>query len=69
MPEGQLIKVSGTNSEQIYLASHQMFAFNKAGEFPVNGRVVDLGGNLITSPQQPMEVVLEQTYGSGCIKS
>ena len=51
MPEGQLIKVSGTNSEQIYLASHQMFAFNKAGEFPVNGRVVDLGGNLITRPQ------------------
>ena len=46
-----------------------MFAFDKAGEFPVNGRVVDLGGNLITAPIQSMEVVLDQTYGNGCIKS
>ncbi len=44
-----------------------MNAFDKAkGELPVNGRVVDLAGNIITSPIYPMEVSLNTPYGAGC---
>jgi len=46
-----------------------MFAFDKAGEFPVNGRVIDLSGNLIANPATSMEVILDQTYGDGCLRS
>lgn len=58
-----------TADQQVYLAAHQMNAFDKSGEFPVNGRVIDLGGSLIAAPATAMDVVLEQTYGNGCLRS
>ena len=67
LPEGKPVKVAGTNPTQFYFASQQMNAFNKAkGEMPVNGRVVDLAGNMIKEPLYPMEVSLNTPYGAGC---
>ena len=46
-----------------------MNSFDKTAEFPVNGRVIDLDGRLITEPATSMDVVLDQKYGDGCLRS
>mmetsp|Transcript_34461 Transcript_34461/g.45334 ORF Transcript_34461/g.45334 Transcript_34461/m.45334 type:complete len:136 (-) Transcript_34461:1011-1418(-) len=68
LPEGASVKVAGTNDLQVYFASHQMNVFDKKNTIPVNGRVVDLSGGLITDPATPMEVIMGQPYGSGCLR-
>ena len=60
--------MAGTNEAQVYFASHQMNVFDKKTSMPIFGRVVDLNGNLITDPKTPMEVILQQPYGKGCVK-
>lgn len=68
-PEGSPVKIVGTVSSSVYLASHQMNAFNKeAGEMPVNGRVVDLSGKIISNPKSALDVTFSQPYGKGCLK-
>ena len=44
-----------------------MNAFDTATDFKVNGRVVDLGGQLINEPTNPITVTLEQSYGNECV--
>lgn len=35
LPEGQSIKVTGTNEAQVYFASHQMNVFDKKSLMPI----------------------------------
>jgi len=35
---------------------------------PVIGRVIDIGGQVISDPKNPMEVTLAQTYGKECMR-
>lgn len=58
LPEGDSVKVTGTNEVQIYFASHQQNVFDKKSSLPIYGRVVDISGKLITDPATPMEVIL-----------
>lgn len=60
--------MSGTNEQQVYFASHQMNVFDKKNLMPIYGRILDLNGNLIADPATPMEVILGQTYGKGCLR-
>ena len=47
-----------------------MNVFDKdLGELPVNGRVVDLAGKIISAPETPMTVVFDQPYGLGCTRT
>lgn len=70
LPEGQAVKVKGTTGTQFFFASMSMNSFDKnLGELPVNGRVIDLAGNLIASPTTPMTVSFDQPYGLGCTRS
>jgi len=58
LPEGQPVKVVGTDEQQIYFANHQMSVFDKKSPMPIHGRVIDLDDNLIKDPATPMEVIL-----------
>ena len=69
LPEGQQVKVTSTKTKKIYFASQQMNVFDKKGEFQVNGKVTDLANNLITEPNSPMTVILDQTFGKECFRT
>ena len=69
MPDGEPVRVVGTNSAKVYYASHQMNVFDKKEKIEVYGRVVDLRGNVITTPAVPMEVLISQPYSDQCYKT